>query len=402
MKKDHKRKKSGFLLNVVRNEYYEGVSERLGIVQVVLYLSLLAFVVLSLLSNTELITYRNLYYFVKDLNASAETVDVWNTDSVSYPTDDVQSFTLYRQGLAVAGNTSVNVFTATGRQTISQTLSYRNPVAVGRGKYLLVYDMGGREYSLYNSYTQIHAGKTDYPINGADVSDTGMYALITESAEYTSVVSLYSSNFALLNVYNKNGYVMDVAINPKGNTVAMLSTTASKGSFYTEMMVCRVQETVAQATVTVADSMALSCVFTGNDVLSILCTGGAYAYTSSGEILASYLFEGDTVAAASVTGDGIAVCLKKLGTSEKKHLLVFDRNGHVLYNGQHSDQVDAIARFDDTVYLQSAYGIAKLDAQNGTGLVIECITEQKRMLAVSDDEILLCSPQKAVYINFDS
>ena len=43
------------------NGYYESVSERYGVAQVILYLSLLAFVVISLLSNTGLITYQTEY-----------------------------------------------------------------------------------------------------------------------------------------------------------------------------------------------------------------------------------------------------------------------------------------------------------------------------------------------------
>ena len=159
------------------NDYYESVSERYGVAQVILYMALLAFVSISLLSNTGLITYQNLYYFFKDLNASAETVDVLHTDAVSYPTDVSQSFALYRQGLAVAGNTSVTVFTATGRQVLSQSIQYQNPVAVGSGKYLLVYELGGTQYSLYNSYTQIFSGRTQEPLRGAAVSSSGMYAL---------------------------------------------------------------------------------------------------------------------------------------------------------------------------------------------------------------------------------
>ena len=123
-----------------RNEYYENISAGLGIMQVVLYLSLFAFVVLSFLSNTNLITYQNFYHFFQDLNASAERVDIFTHDSVSYSTDEEQSFTLYRKGLAVAGNTGVTIFSATGRQLVSHGIQYNDPVAVGSGKYLLVYE----------------------------------------------------------------------------------------------------------------------------------------------------------------------------------------------------------------------------------------------------------------------
>ncbi|MBQ8440344.1 MAG: hypothetical protein IJX19_06775, partial [Clostridia bacterium] len=157
-------------LNTPQNEYYENISARLGITQVILYLSLFAFVVLSFFRNTELITYQNFYYFIKDLNASSESVFAFESDAVSYPTDSEQSFTLYRKGLAVAGNSAVTVFTATGRQTVSQNISYRHPVTVGAGKYLLVYELGGTQYSLYNSYAQVFKGSSEQPILGAAVS----------------------------------------------------------------------------------------------------------------------------------------------------------------------------------------------------------------------------------------
>ncbi len=383
-----------------QNEYYESVSERFGILQVILYLSLLAFVALSFLKNTGLITYENLYYFVKDLNASAEKVDVWNTDSVSYPTDDIQSFTLYRQGLAVAGNNSVTVFTATGRQTVSQTISYHNPVAVGTGKYLLVYDLGSTQYSLYNSYTQIYAGETERPISGATMSDTGTYALITSTAGSTSLVSLYNSDFALVNTYTKNGYVTDVSIDPSGETVAMIVSSVSNGAFHTELMVCQIGTEKVYSSTQISDSFGISCAFTDEKTVTVLCSGGVYTYRSNGERINAYDFMGDTVEAASVSEFGAVVSLNQIGTSDKKQLLIFDKQGVPIYQETGIRQVESIARYQNTVYLHTAYGILYLNAESGESKEQAYEMELKKMLAISGSELLVCSPQKAIYIKF--
>lgn len=401
MKRLFKKKSKDEMLPTVQNHYYESVSERLGIVQVILYMALLSFVVLSLLGNTDLITYRNMYYFVKDLHASAEKVDAWNTESVSYPTDEKQSFSIYRQGLAVAGNRSVTVFTATGRQTVSQTIAYRNPIAMGSGKYLLVYDLGGKDYSLYNSYTQIFSGKTDYAISGATVSDTGMYALISSSDTYNSVVSLYNSNFKMINRFNKNGYVMDVAINSKGSAVAIVTSTHAAGTFTTELLVCRTESQNVLTSVTVANSLALSCTFTENDTVGILCSDGVYTYSSNGRLENSHAFAGDTVVASSVGGDGIAVCLQTLGSAERKDLLIFDRQGKLICRTKASEQVDGLTRYGNSVYIRTAMGIDLLEARSGQTLHLSCNTDQRTVLAVSENEILLCSHQKAVYMKFN-
>ena len=172
----------------VKSAYYETASARFGIAQVVIFLALLAFVILSLLNNRELVTYENFYYFFKDLNAV--NLDLYDADTVAYPTDEIQSFTLYRKGLAVGGNNSVSVFTQSGRQLISASVSYRNPVALGSGKYLLVFDLGGTGYSLYNSYSQIHSGSTDAAITAGAISPEGSFAREARKIRFLQSLSI--------------------------------------------------------------------------------------------------------------------------------------------------------------------------------------------------------------------
>jgi hypothetical protein len=264
-----KRKATDQQVYSIKNQYYENVSAGLGVMQVILYFTLFAFVILSFVGNTNLITYRNFYYFFKDLDASADSIDVFKSDSMTYPTDASQCFTLYRGGLAVIGDRSVSAFTATGRQTVSESIQYRNPTAEGRGRYLMVYEMGGTQYSLYNSYTQLYADKTDYPINGAAVSDSGVYAILSSSDSFSSVVSLYNDNFALINRYNKNSFVTDVAIDGKGRLVALLSAEPRGGAFETALELYAPGETEAKKRISLGEGMAYSCVFTAADVIAV-------------------------------------------------------------------------------------------------------------------------------------
>ncbi len=389
--------------NAPRNEYYENVSVRFGIAQVVLFLLLFAFVILSFFANTELITYQNFYYFFKDLNASAEAVDIFETDSVSYPTDEDQSFTLYRKGLAVAGNSSVTVFSATGRQILSVPISYRNPTAVGAGKYLLVYEAGGTQYSLYNSDVQIHSAKTEYPINGATVSDSGKYALITSSKEYTSTVSLYSNGFSLLADYNfQNKYVMDVTINSRGNRIGILYSTPMDGAFSTSFLLAEIGKDVAIAEPTVSSSLGLSCSFTSSGKIAILCSDSVVYLSDSGkQEREEYKLGGLFPAYADVGVNGIALSARASAVSTESNLLVFDRDGNVIYDAATADKIGQIVRSERAVFWKTPEGVSRLNLLSKTVQRTECTTDDRVLLAVSDDEVLCCSPQKAVYIGFD-
>ena len=388
-------------ISAPQNEYYEAVSERCGLLQVFLYLVLLAFVAVSFLTNTDLITYQNLYYFVKDLNATTETVDVLHSDAVSYPTDASQSFTLYRQGLAVAGNTSVTVFTAGGRQTISKNVQYQNPVAVGSGKYLLVYELDGTQYSLYNSYTQIHSGKTDVPIRCATMSECGMYAIVTDSEQYASVVRLYNSDFELLNQYRYNSYVTDVCIDERGSYIAMLLSKVENGSFSTTLNVYEPQKDTLFAQCTVGNGLGLQCSFTNSGSVSVLCTNSVYYVSVRGKLIAEHGFDGMNPVSFELTDDGVAVVLRKSGSTSDHRVMLFDKDGTVTYQDTLNRHVRAVSRSEKSVYLLCSDGVLRIDTSKDAENFISCETENRVMLAAGEGRVLLCSPQKAVYYNFD-
>lgn len=383
-----------------RNEYYENVSAGLGIVQVVLYLSLFAFVVLSILSNTNLITYQNFYHFFQDLNASAERVDIFTHDSVSYATDEQQSFTLYRKGLAVAGNTGVTIFSATGRQLVSHVIQYNDPVAVGSGKYLLVYERGGKQYSLYNANTQMHAGETEYPITGAAVSDSGMYALISSASDANSAVYLYNNRFALINIYKKGGNVLDAAISSDGRRIALLTVTPNEGGVLTSVMLAEPGKGTAIAENVIASSVGLQCEFTSAGKLVALTSGGVAYLSANGVIESFYDFEGKIPSSAELSSNGAVVCLKKSAISEKNIIIIFDKTGKIVYNDVTPQSVIDVAYRENVLFYTTYEGVNRLNLQSGELVLEEYAMDGKVLLAVNDKEILLCSPQKAVYFTF--
>ncbi len=387
-------------LSAPQNEYYESISERCGLVQVFLYLILLAFVAVSFLMNTDLITYQNLYYFAKDLNSATESVDVLHTDSISYPTDTSQSFTLYRQGLAVAGNTSVTIFTASGRQTVSRGVQYQNPIAVGSGKYLLVYELDGTSYSLYNSYTQIHSGKTESPIRCATMSDCGMYAIVTESEEYASVVRLYSRNFEPINQYRYNGYVTDVSINAKGTYLSVLMSRMENGALATTLNVYEPKKDAVYAQCEIGTGLGVQCGFTDTDLVTVLTGDGVYSVSVSGKLMSEYRFEGKNIKAFDLSDDGCAIVVKGNRITTDQQVILFDKKGKIKHQSAIVQTVQSVVVNNGDAYLMCSDGLLRIRGSDGNQVFVECATEGRVLLVTNEGRALLCSPQKATYENF--
>ena len=384
-----------------RNEYYENISVRFGIAQVVLYLLLFSFVILSMLANTELITYRNFYDFFKDLGATADAVDIFETDSLTYPTDEAQSFGLYRKGLAVAGNSSVTVFSATGRQILSVPISYRNPTVVSAGKYFLVYEAGGTRYSLYNSDVQIHSDTMEYPITGATISDSGKFALISSSQTHNSVVYLYSSKFNCTAYYNFKEYVMDVALNSKGTHIAILYSTAREGSFTTSVKIAEVGKDQALADLKVSSALGLSCAFTDGARVAVVCSDRIAYYTTDGQQTTdTFLFDGMSLVSMDIGKGGVALSLKKSAVSNENRVIVFDKNGKIVYNDTVFEKLGQIRYTEDTVFWTTPDGVSRLRLKSREIDRVSCVTDGRTLLALGEGEVLSCSSGKAVYIGF--
>ena len=380
--------------------YYESISERFGITQVLLYLSLLVFVVLSLIGNTGLLTYQNFYYFFKDLGASAETVDVLHTDALSYPTDSAQSFTLYRQGLAIAGNTSVTVFTPSGRQALSQKLQYSNPTAEGSGKYLLVYDADNTRYSLYNSHSQVWSGKSRYPIRSAAVSASGSYLLLSSSDEFPSEMELYDDSFDRIGYFTLSSYVTDVAINRKGTVFAFLASEVRNGAFATSVRIYETGRSEPIAVTPLGNGLGLSCAFTDSGNLSVICGDGVYTVSPRGSVLNSYSFDGKVIRSADRNGDGCALILADNDISSKKYAIVFDKSGKMLYNEAVTETAGTVRLCGNAIFLQCTDGIVRIRTDRESTEKFVCVTDGRTMLAYDENCVLLCSSKRAVFCRF--
>ena len=195
---------------------------------------------------------------------------------------------------------------------------------------------------------------------------------------------------------------MDVSINQKGTQVAILSSTPHNGVFSTELMLCEPGKNKEDAKETVGDTFGWRCAYTSNGNIAVLHEKGVLYFADDGEELSSFSFSGRTPAAVDMSADGVSVCLTSNAFFEGNSIIVFDKSGKMLYNEDVSANAQQIARSGNSLYWLSEDGIHRLNLKNKEISFSECDVSKKKLLAPSETEALICSPQKAEYINFDS
>jgi len=92
--------------------------------------------------------------------------------------------------------------------------------------------------------------------------------------------------------------------------------------------------------------------------------------------------------------------LKKTAISEKNIIIIFDKSGKIVYNDVTPQSINSIAYREGSLFYTDYSGVSRLDLASGQLDFEEYATDGKVLLPVNAKEVLLCSPQKAVYITF--
>lgn len=389
--------------------YYENLAARVGFARVVLYMALLVFVVVTMVSNHRLITYENLYYLAKDIGAASQTAKA-HADSLSYPISaEGADFALYRGGLVISGSDVVTAMSASGRQTLSVNVAYANPCVRASDKYCISFGRGEKSFSVYNAFVQVHTETTEYPVFDAAVGDSGSFAIVTRSRDYKSEVILYNDNMEKQAVYHLGGYVTGISMNQEGDRLGIVSVEAQNGVWVTKITVIRIGNRIGQSSATVTGVMGGTCGFVSDERFAVVFTDRLMVVNTDATVTGETFFGDYTPTLASISRGSVAILAESGNDLTKSVLTVYDKNARESYSvtldGDHSitkaGKPTALSVSDRTLFLRAGDSLFCL---SGNGKQLSSTTLSHDTLAIlpeSDDEVMVCTPAYAYRLDTD-
>ncbi len=376
--------------------YYTHLAERFNLARIVLYLVLFVFVVATLVSSRDLVTYSNLFYLVKDINASALTSEA-PTDLIQYPAAPATpDFASYRGGLVMAGGGEVTVLSGSGKTTLSASLSCGNARIAASDKYFLVWGLGETSFSLFNAFTKVYSETTDFPIYGAAVADDGSFAIVTRSRDYTSEVILYSKNMTRISDYHLRGYVTSLSLAPSGDTAAVLSAEAKDGVYTTKISIIRISDRISLETLTLEDTFGGICGFTAEDRISAVLSDRVLTLRPDGEVLSQVSLDEDSSLCALSAGR-VAILARVSGQPSQYRLKVLDKNGRMVYNTviECSAAPSHMAFGGYNLYIRTTDTLYCMGPDGKTMTTAPVNREVLAVLPEGNEDVLLCGASSA-------
>lgn len=383
------------------NRYYLSVSYRYKLLKYFTLLALVIFTLTMLTAYREYITYDNVRFLLRDLDEAAKSDNGDIIGTIRYDADGNKSYALYKGNLTVAGESQLSVYNASGRQLLSKTLVGAKPVAVSSDKYLLVYDLGGYKFSVYNLLTELYSETLDYPVNGAAVADNGSFAVLTQTLEHRSAVFLYDKNFKLIGKYLKDKYVTDIELKSDGSELLIVSFYAADGEYMSEIAVCKPKESTEKHKFELKGAFPLRAGYFNDGGYSIVCDGAIFFYDNNSKLLSTYQYGAMTLVSADVGGAGLAAIFNKNIVGRENSAVVFDTKGNIIYNNIIGDTCADLRYWGDYVFMLTESEVIRISPSSSDAIRIKVESGAQRLLVYDENTLMLCYTGRTQTVRLD-
>ena len=359
-------------------------------------LCLILVLVFSFLLLSGNLTYEKMVYLVKDIRLANDYVNSVH-DTITYNAGSSQVFAEYRGGLAVASRENLSVFSAGGKELLSSNHSYGNPQLAVSKKQILLYDVGGKQFSLYNSFSKLREEKLDYTIYGADMAENGDFAIITKSEKYNSVVKVYKQNGKIYNYSFSSGYVCGVSLSDKGRQMAVLLVFSNGSEIRTELRLYNVgKENYKSSYVSFVGIPYGIDILDGGNVF-IVGAGGVNVFNSNLKRIGEFLSDGE-IYRYSFGEDNIAVVTASDGGGIA-NVYVLNKRCKIEKEYQTEEGIIDICLYKNSLYLQQVSGFNRIDLKSKKVYGIELIASEFKMIPIDKDTVVICSKYYAKFID---
>lgn len=375
--------------------YLAKVSYRYAYFKRIVAIALILVTIAFLLSGA--LSYNKLFYLVKDIRLASDFVNSVH-DTVTYNTGNSQSFVTYRSGIAVASRERVSIFSAGGRELYFSNHSYGNPALASSDKHVLLYDVGGKQFSLYNSFSKVREESLSCPIYGAAIANGGTFAIITKSDKYDSVVSLYHKNGTKYDYNFAKGLISGVALSRDGSHMAVLLTFAEGDRIRTELRLYRSgKDDYERADLSFEGIPFGVKILSGGNVL-VAGARGVNAFSSKLNLLGEYLPE-EEIYLCSFGDDNIAVShLSDNGSVTKAAIL--NGRGKAEKVLTFNERLLDIALCDGYLFTQKLGSFERINITSGATKRIDMVATEFSMMVGDKNTLIVCNDSYARFLNF--
>lgn len=243
--------------------------------------------------------------------------------------------------------------------------AYQNAMIRSAGKYALLFESGGTSFRLDSKHKNIYSKSVDEDIISGTVSKNGTVALVTESSSYACSISVYDNTGKRIYQRNCIEHVIDVTFHEDSEGCCYTSINVENGVLQSTVTSVLFRQKDTQWTSLPLDTLVVKSGFSSDGTLCVVGNTACAYYSSAGEMLGTYNYNGTLVSADLENGRAALIIQddQKRDTS----LVLLDQSATDVSVTKLDDTAELVRVFDGDAIVMSPGNVTSYDF-GGTAL----------------------------------
>ena len=295
----------------------------------------------------------------------------------------------------VLSNTQIFAYSNSGKELFSYAHGYENPILKTSKWGSILFNQGGTKVAIFTLNGLENTIDTEKNILTATISDSGSYALVTESDTYASAVSVY-------NKYGKNLYewfsaeniVNNVIISPNSKKIAVSTFKTSGGEFNSKVNILNFKSADAEFSLDFSDTLVYNLYGNTSGRFTIATANSLKFVKWNNYKTTEYKNDYNLLSLRYASHGTVAVWGRESDHNDNR-ITVFSKSGKLEYEYQFKGIISDIRLFGGHIYCMSDTDIYLLDnkgkvlrnASCGFGGIKSVVIGSNSVLVVTDNRI---------------
>lgn len=292
-------------------------------------------------------------------------------------------------------NTNVEAFSNSGKLLFSYAHGFENPIIKTSASRALVFEQGGNQLLIFTNNGLKDALSFEKDIITANISDSGTYAVATESDKYTAEVTVFNKRGKqLYEWFSAENTVNNVILSANGKKLAVSSFNSKNGLFYSQLNVLNYKSATPEYTENFENGIIYNLDSTHRSGFAVITSNKVkfikwFKYKST-----EYTSEYNS--AIFRTGkNGFTVVFNRENDKTDNRIAVFSKSGKLKYEIQYKGIISDIAVLgnhiycmgDSSIHLLNNKGEVLRNADCGFGAVRIVATSTNTCAVITDNKI---------------
>ena len=306
----------------------------------ILFLSVVA--VLAVLNLDKLTPDNIAHWFQYDLLGKSEG-DGYPT-GFSGSTVSEGNFDLISGVPAYCSDTTIAVLNSSAGTYLEMQHSFACPMLSVNGNYGIVYNLDATGYTIIKRDSAEYTGAVKNKIFSADISASGAYAILTESEEYLSKVTVFrSDNLEKYNYSFADYYMNNVSISKDGTRAVLSGVSARNGGIISVIYVLDFTQDNYLQKYEVDDTYIYSVKYLDNGNAYAVGSAGSYFININNGGKTDISYEGRNLTAFTLKRDqGLIMSLSANPDGRDCDLVSYDHDGNKDFEVKTGEKVISI------------------------------------------------------------